>query len=60
MYAFELAMWIERRERAAHRRADGVPARLTARLLETIPFQLTGAQRRTIEEIGADLARRAR
>ena len=58
MFAFQLAMGIDRM-RAARRvgaRMDA-PARLTARLLETLPFAPTRAQLRAIDEIGADLAR---
>ena len=58
MFAFQLAMAIDRR-RAARRtgaRMDA-PPRLTARLLETLPFTPTHAQLRSIGEVGADLAR---
>ncbi len=57
LYGFELAMCIER-ERSQKR--PGMELReagkLTAKFIEAIPFQMTGAQRRTLEEIGADLA----
>jgi ATP-dependent DNA helicase RecG len=58
MFAFQLAMGIDRM-RAARRRSARMdaPAKLTARLLETLPFTPTRAQRRAIDEIGADLAR---
>ncbi|HVA40461.1 MAG TPA: ATP-dependent DNA helicase RecG [Candidatus Binataceae bacterium] len=58
MFAFQLAMGIDRM-RAARRigaRMDA-PAKLTARLLETLPFTPTRAQLRAIDEIGAGLAR---
>ncbi len=57
LFGFELAMCVER-ERSAKRaglQLDG-NSKLTAQFIETIPFQMTGAQRRTIEEIGVDLA----
>jgi len=57
LYAFELAMCIER-ERSKKRaglQLDGA-AKLTSQFTETIPFAMTGAQRRSLEEIGADLA----
>ncbi len=66
LFAFELAMCIER-ERSARR--PGLELRgaaagssvlqastLTAKFIETIPFRLTGAQTRTVDEIAADLA----
>ena len=58
MFAFQLAMAIDRR-RAVRRTGArmNVPPRLTARLLETLPFTPTRAQLRSIGEIGADLAR---
>ena len=63
LFGFELAMCIER-ERSAKR--PGMELRgeahrlkpvlqLTSQFIETIPFEMTGAQRRTIEEIGDDL-----
>jgi ATP-dependent DNA helicase RecG len=56
LYAFELAMCIER-ERSARR--PGLELRgagkLTAKFVETLPFRLTRAQTRSIEEISADL-----
>ena len=58
MFAFQLAMGIDR-IRAARRvgaRMDAT-ATLTARLLETLPFAPTRAQLRSIDEIGADLAK---
>jgi ATP-dependent DNA helicase RecG len=58
MFAFQLAMGIDRM-RAARRTAARMdaPAKLTTRLLETLPFAPTRAQLRAIDEIGADLAR---
>ncbi|MGH7865306.1 MAG: ATP-dependent DNA helicase RecG, partial [Candidatus Binataceae bacterium] len=57
LFAFELALAIER-ERA--RRRAGLELRgeksLSARLLSTLPFELTLAQRRAIDEIDADLS----
>ncbi len=66
LFGFELAMCIER-ERSARR--PGLELRgaaagssvlqaltLTAKFIETIPFRLTGAQTRTVDEIAADLA----
>ncbi len=64
LYGFELAMCIER-ERSKKRPGMELrggeehrlkPVPLTDRFIEAIPFQMTGAQRRTLEEIGADLA----
>jgi ATP-dependent DNA helicase RecG len=57
LFGFELAMCIER-ERSAKRRGVqlGGHEAITEKFIETIPFEMTGAQRRTIEEIGADLA----
>ena len=56
LYAFELAMCVER-ERSARRPGLELRAHstLTAKFIETIPFRMTGAQRRTLDEIGADL-----
>ncbi len=54
LYAFELAMCMER-ERSAKRpglQLDGDKT-FTDKFVETIPFRMTGAQRRTLEEIGA-------
>lgn len=47
--------WVERRSHAA----ASLPAqgRLTARMIEALPFALTGAQRRAVDEISFDLAR---
>jgi ATP-dependent DNA helicase RecG len=64
LFAFELAMCMER-ERSARR--PGMELRgdeehrlksvlLTKQFVDTIPFRLTGAQTRTIEEIATDLA----
>jgi ATP-dependent DNA helicase RecG len=58
LFAFELALSIER-VRGARRSGialDGSRS-LGARMLEELPFALTGSQSRAIEEIGADLAR---
>jgi ATP-dependent DNA helicase RecG len=66
LFAFELAMCIER-ERSARRpglelrgpsTGNGAlqAPRLTAQFIETIPFRLTGAQARTVDEIAIDLA----
>ncbi len=58
LFAFELALSIER-YRGARRTGialDGSRS-LSARLIERLPFQLTGSQLRAIEEIGADLTR---
>ena len=57
LFGFELAMCIER-ERSARRPGLELASagKLTAKFIETIPFRMTGAQRRTLEEIGADLA----
>ncbi|HXZ88956.1 MAG TPA: ATP-dependent DNA helicase RecG [Candidatus Binataceae bacterium] len=58
MFAFQLAL---ARERALVQRRSGAmlddDARFSSALISRLPFALTGAQRRAIEEIGADLAR---
>jgi len=58
LFAFELALSIERMR--SRRRAgvalDGSRS-LSARMMDGLPFALTGSQARAIEEIGADLAR---
>ena len=58
LFAFELALSIERMRSA--RRAgialDGSQS-LSARMLEKLPFALTGSQSRALEEIGVDLSR---
>lgn len=56
LFAFELAMCIER-ERAARRPGLQLdhPRTLTSSFVDTIPFSLTRAQRRTVEEIATDL-----
>jgi len=58
LFAFELALCLER-ERAAARSGIAItgagPA--TSGWVKTLPFQLTLAQRRAIDEIAADLAR---
>jgi ATP-dependent DNA helicase RecG len=64
LFGFELAMCVERersRKRAGIELRGGEehrlePVPLTEKFLATIPFEMTGAQRRTLEEIGADLA----
>jgi ATP-dependent DNA helicase RecG len=58
LFAFELALSIERL-RGARRvgiALDGSQS-LDARMIEELPFALTGSQSRAIEEISADLAR---
>ena len=57
LFAFELALAIDR-ERSRRRAGLKLCAdqSLTARMLSAIPFELTDAQRRAIDEIGADLA----
>jgi ATP-dependent DNA helicase RecG len=58
LFAFELALSIER-VRGARRvgiALDGSQS-LDARMIEELPFALTGSQSRAIEEIGANLAR---
>jgi len=58
LFAFELALSIER-VRGARRvgiALDGSQS-LGARMIEELPFALTGSQSRAIEEIGANLAR---
>ena len=58
LFAFELALSIERL-RSARRvgiALDGSQS-LSAKMIEQLPFALTGSQSRAIEEIGADLAR---
>ncbi|MGA9722858.1 MAG: ATP-dependent DNA helicase RecG [Candidatus Binatus sp.] len=58
LFAFELALSIER-IRSARRTGvalDGSRS-LSAKMIEGLPFALTGPQSRAIEEIGADLAR---
>ncbi|HSJ51117.1 MAG TPA: ATP-dependent DNA helicase RecG [Actinomycetota bacterium] len=45
---------VERAQRGVAHRADG---ELVQRLLATVPFEPTGAQRRAMEEIGAAMAR---
>ena len=58
LLAQQLSMRLHRRERDAARapvlKCDGV---LAGRLLDGLPFALTGAQRRVLAEIRADLAR---
>ena len=58
MFAFQLAMGVDqmRAARRAGARIEGATT-LSARLLETLPFAPTRAQRRAIEEIEADLGR---
>src|SRR6266851_610784 len=58
LFAFELALLIER-SRSARRAGIALENRdaLSRRLIEEIPFELTGAQSGAIKEIGADLAR---
>jgi len=60
MFAFELALEIDR-EQAHQRRGIGFEAGtgLDRRFADGLPFQLTSAQRRAIEEIRADMARPA-
>ena len=58
LFALGVAITLRRRER----RADAAmpcprDPELAARLARALPFQLTGAQRRTIDEIAGDLAR---
>src|SRR5271156_2580478 len=58
LFAFEFALSIERM-RSARRvgvALDGSRS-LSARMVDGLPFALTGSQARSIEEIGADLAR---
>jgi ATP-dependent DNA helicase RecG len=58
LFAFEIALSIERL-RSARRvgiALDGSQS-LSAKMIERLPFKLTGSQSRAIEEIGADLAR---
>jgi ATP-dependent DNA helicase RecG len=58
LFAFELALSIERL-RSARRvgiALDGSQS-LSSKMIEQLPFALTGSQSRAIEEIGADLAR---
>ena len=71
LFGFELAMCIER-ERSARRPglelrgAEDIGHRLkpvlqlTAKFIETIPFRMTGAQTRTLDEIARTSNRRAR
>ncbi len=57
LFAFELALSLER-IRSARRAGialDGSRS-LSARMIDGLPFALTGSQSRAIEEIGADLA----
>jgi ATP-dependent DNA helicase RecG len=58
LLAHQLSLLILRRRRRSH----GAPAlassrRLAPRLVDTLPFALTGAQQRVLAEIGHDLAR---
>ncbi len=58
LFAFELALGLERL-RSARRigiALDGSQS-LSAKLIDELPFALTGSQSRAIEEIGAELAR---
>jgi ATP-dependent DNA helicase RecG len=58
LFYMQLVLSLLRRRRAGHRarvRLDVAHA-LERRFLEALPFELTGAQRRVIEEIRADLA----
>jgi len=56
MFAFQLGLAVERSRRKRRRGiALGGQPRLTAALLAGLPFSLTDAQRRAIDEIGADL-----
>jgi len=55
-----LQLWLRRRRRAAQSRPGidlAAGRELQARLIEHLPFALTDAQKRVIEEIDADLAR---
>ncbi len=57
MFTFQLALAQERRR--GERRVGAAlksSGELRARLLESLPFELTGAQRHAIDEISADLA----
>ncbi len=58
LFAFELALLIER-SRSARRAGIALENReaLSRRLINEIPFELTGAQTGAIKEIGDDLAR---
>jgi ATP-dependent DNA helicase RecG len=58
LFAFELALSLER-ERAAQRRGIVIEGRgpKTVEWLKSLPFAMTGAQARAVEEIAADLAR---
>jgi ATP-dependent DNA helicase RecG len=58
LFAFELALLVER-ARAARRAGVAIAGRdgLATRMLSRLPFPLTAAQRRTIDEIAADLGR---
>jgi ATP-dependent DNA helicase RecG len=58
LFGFELALLIER-ARSARRNGIALDARekLSRRLIQDLPFALTGGQAGAIEEIGADLAR---
>jgi ATP-dependent DNA helicase RecG len=56
LFAFELAMCIER-ERSARRPGLELrgPRKLTQQFIQTIPFSLTAAQNRSLDEITTDL-----
>ncbi len=58
LFAFELALSIER-FRSGRRVGIALAGSqsLSARLIDELPFALTGSQSRALEEIGADLAR---
>lgn len=58
LFCFQLHM-LRLRERQASRPApvfDGAPGALTNALIESLPFRLTGAQGRALDEIWSDLA----
>ncbi len=58
LFLHQAALAARRQARQASRPglALGAPGELVARWLESLPFELTGDQRRAIEEIDADLA----
>jgi ATP-dependent DNA helicase RecG len=57
LFALGVAVAIRRRDRRQDAAVPCVAPKLDKLLARTFPFELTGAQRRTIAEIGADLAR---
>src|SRR4051794_3668337 len=58
LFTFQLALVARRRRRAETREAErlGEPGELIARWIDSLPFELTGAQRAALADIDDDLA----